>query len=295
MTGSAVGGVGGMPFDSYENVALIDTGETQHIALLLSPDGGSSTLRLYIGEKGKGTAGEASNSLLARNGLAYGSTYYLNGTLPNAGTFLNGSFDRSVAGSLQSSKLEDVDTSPFDPTQVVLGDQDSGVFTFDFQLDFGSGLFTAASSSFSITKIVNHNDDIDGLAGDADNVDWTAPTMLGGVDFPQGLIFVNEDSGTENGETWMVRPDGTDLSLIADNVGITTAGESSGILDISPLVGYLPGSVLLTSNQGTVASLTVLIHPHATQVPEPSALLLVLSLTSGGRSLRRRSSLTPHP
>ncbi len=288
VTGSAAGGVGGMPFDSYENVALIDTGETSHVALLLSPDGGSSTMRLYIGEKGKGTTGVASNSLLARNGLAYGSTYYLNGTLPSTGAFLNGSFDRSVAGSLQSSKLEDVDTSPFDPTQVVLGDQDSGVFTFDFQLNFGGGLFNAASSSFSITKIVNHNDDIDGLAGDADNVDWTAPTTLGGVNFPQGLIFVNEDSGTENGETWMVRPDGTDLSLIADNVGIATASESSGILDISPLVGYLPGSVLLTSNQGTVASLTVLVHPHATQVPEPSALFL-LSLSCGWLRFSQRS------
>jgi hypothetical protein len=47
--GSAPGGIGGIPFDSYENVALMDTGETDHVALLLSPDGGTQTMRLYIG------------------------------------------------------------------------------------------------------------------------------------------------------------------------------------------------------------------------------------------------------
>ena len=45
--------------------------------------------------------------------------------------------------------------------------------------------------------------------------------------------------------------------------GIVGATESSGILDISNLVGYKPGSVLLTANQGTDASLTVLINPQA--------------------------------
>lgn len=30
--GSATGGIGGMPFDSWENAALVDTGETQHVA-----------------------------------------------------------------------------------------------------------------------------------------------------------------------------------------------------------------------------------------------------------------------
>jgi len=75
--GSAPGGIGGMPFDSLENAALIDTGETDHVALLMSPDFGSQTMRMYIGEKGKAPDGSFSNSFLARNGLAYGSWYYL--------------------------------------------------------------------------------------------------------------------------------------------------------------------------------------------------------------------------
>ncbi|MBA3483079.1 MAG: hypothetical protein H0T51_14820 [Pirellulales bacterium] len=150
--------------------------------------------------------------------------------------------------ALTSSKLEDVDTSPVDPTQVVLGDEDSGVFTFDFNLDFSGGNFNAAASNFSITKVHNHNNDVDGSIGDADNVDWTDATTLNGVSYPAGLLFVNEDSGTGNGETWLSRPDGSDLTKIADNVGIATATESTGVLDISKLVGYLPGSIVLTAN-----------------------------------------------
>jgi hypothetical protein len=61
----------------------------------------------------------------------------------------------------------------------------------------------------------------------------------------------------------MMKPDGTGLVLIGDTAGIASATETSGVLDISNLVGYIPGSVLVTSNQGSSASLTVLINPHA--------------------------------
>lgn len=94
-------------------------------------------------------------------------------------------------------------------------------------------------------------------------MDWTAPTALGGQAFPDGLIFVNEDSGTANGEIWMMRPDGSGLIKIADTIGVDTAAETSGVLDISALVGYRPGSIVLTANQGTRSALTVLINPAA--------------------------------
>ena len=154
-------------------------------------------MKLYIGEKGKDTSGNLSNSFLARNGLAYGSYYYLNDTLPASGTSTDGFFDTTTAGALVAAKMEDVDTNPNDPTQVVLGVQETGLFTFDFALDFSSGSFNAAGSSFSITKIQQHHNDTDGAFGDADNVDWTEATILGGVTYPNGLIFVNEDSGTD--------------------------------------------------------------------------------------------------
>ncbi|NBQ41818.1 MAG: hypothetical protein EBU23_04470, partial [Mycobacteriaceae bacterium] len=130
-------------------------------------------------------------------------------------------------------------------------------------LDFGSGGFDPAGSGFTVSGIQGHVNDTDGQFGDADNVDWTAPTELGGQSFPDGLIFVNEDSGTANGEIWMLRPDGSGLTAIADTVGVDTAAETSGVLDISALVGYRPGSVLLTSNQGARSALTVLINPAA--------------------------------
>ena len=265
VTGSAGGGgIGGMPFDSYENAALLDTGETNYVALLLSPDGNTQDMKLYIGQKGKDTTGAASNSFLARNGLAYGSYYYLNDTLPGSGTSTDGFFDTTAAGALHSAKLEDVDTNPNDPTQVVLGVQETGLFTLSFNLNFSGGSFSAAGSSFSITKIQNHVNDTDNAFGDADNVDWTVATTLGGVSYPDGLIFVNEDSGTDNGETWMMTPTGSGLTKIADTAPTDVATtETSGILDISTLVGFKPGSILVTSSQGTASSLTVLINPNA--------------------------------
>jgi hypothetical protein len=274
ITGNAFGGIGGMPFDPWENAALLDTGESGHIALLLSPDGGSQNMQIYIGEKGKDSSGDASTDFLARNGLAYGSYYYLKGTLPNGGTSPDGTFDATDSGALNSTKLEDIDTSPSRPTQAVLGDQDSGLFTFDFSLDFSSGSFNAVGSSFTITRIQSHTNDIDGAFGDADNVEWTDATVLDGNAYADGLIFVNEDSGTGGGEIWMSEPDGSGLTLIGDTIGINGSAETSGILDISRLVGYSPGSILLTSNQGSNASLSVLINPRATPAPEPSLATL---------------------
>ena len=37
-----------------KNAALVDTGETDHVALLLSPDGGTQTMQIYIGGKRQG-------------------------------------------------------------------------------------------------------------------------------------------------------------------------------------------------------------------------------------------------
>ncbi len=264
VVGSASGGIGGMPFDAWENAALVDTGETNHVALVLSPDGGTQRMQLYIGEKGKDASGNASNSFLARNGLAFGSYYYFNGSLPSSGTFNNGFFDTTTTGSLVSAKLEDLDTNPNSPNQFVLGVQETGLFTFDLSLDFASGNFNSDVSSFSVTKTRQHNDNTDGLFGDADNVDWSRATTLGDVTHPEGLVFVNEDSGTSGGETWMMAPNGSGLTLIADTIGQTGASESSGVLDVSLLLGYRPGSILLTSNQGSNSSLTALINPHAT-------------------------------
>ena len=76
----------------------------------------------------------------------------------------------------------------------------------------------------------------------------------------------------------MNAPDGSDLTLIGDTAGVRGATESTGIFDISHFVGYLPGSILLTNNQGSSSSLSVLINPAATlAVPEPTSLALLLS------------------
>jgi len=69
------GGVGGMMWDSFENIALIRTFEKNHVAFLIGVDGGSGMLKLYVGQKNKGTNGQAdSTDFLARNGLVRAGT-----------------------------------------------------------------------------------------------------------------------------------------------------------------------------------------------------------------------------
>lgn len=263
--GSAPGGTGGLPFDSWENAALLDTGDTTHVALLLSPDGGTSQMKLYIGEKGRSASGSSSSSFLARNGLAFGSWYYLKASEPAAiGGTGSGTFDTSASGALSSTKLEDIDTSPSDPTQVVLGDQDSGVFVFDFDLRFAGG-FAAATSSFTVKKIAGATGGA-GTLDNPDNVDWVGATTLAGIAYPKGLIFVNEDNTT--GEIWRMSSDGTGQVRIAST---TVGAESTGIFDVSALVGYAPGSILVTNNQGSPSSMSVLINPAASAVGSSGA------------------------
>lgn len=255
------GGPNGMPADSYENAAALDTGDTEHIALLLSPDGGSREMKLFIGEKGLDSNGDASNSFLARNGLEYGEWFYLIGRLiETVGESSTGSFSTNPDGAFSSTKLEDIDTNPDRPTTVVLGDQDSGVFILDFQLDFSDGAFQSGSSSFTAEMITDNSNR--SLLNAADNVDWTAATTLGGVEYPDGIIFVNEDNAS--GQVWQIRSDGSEASLIG---GTIQNVESSGILDISELVGYYPGSVLACTSQSiptidTPSSLTILLNPN---------------------------------
>lgn len=50
---SVQGGMNGLPEDALENMAMVDTGETEHVVLVCSPDYGSKALKIYVGKKGE--------------------------------------------------------------------------------------------------------------------------------------------------------------------------------------------------------------------------------------------------
>ena len=239
----------GIPYDPWENAALVDTGETNHIALMLSPDGDHSTtryLQFYIGHKGKDRDGNTgATDFLSRNGLAYGEYFYLQSTFPRTGnTNRGGKFVQdSNAEILGDGKLEDIDTNPNQPNQVVLAESDTGLFIFDFDLVFDNqGQFDVVGTSFTIKKIDT---------GDipwADNVEWSA----------NGMIYINEDS--DAGGIWYQTPEGRHRTKIGQT---TTIGESAGIFDLSEFVDYPPGQIMITSSMEYPASLTILINPDA--------------------------------
>ena len=239
-------------WDSFENIALIRTFEKDHVAFLMGIDGGSKKLKLYVGQKNKGRDGQRNTrGFLARNGLAYGSWFYLGGSMPTSmGTTTSGSFRSNPSNTITGEKFEDVDTNPLNPTQVVLGDEEHGVFVLDFSLDFSGGLFRPGSKSsrFTVEMIVK---DSSSPINQADNVAWTAAD----------LIYVATD-GT-NGAIWEMDSSGNNQVKIASSINTAVDYGPSGVVDISRFVGYEPASILLASTMSCGSSMSVLISPKA--------------------------------
>ena len=238
----------------WENACIIDTGNTQQIALLLSSDGGTEQLYLYIGTKDP-TPGA---NFLARNGLAGGQIFLFNPTgsateFPSSGS-LFGTFSTNTSQPLVEDKLEDVHVNPNNPTQAVVADQTDGVFQLDFNLQFNSsGQLQPAKSTFLFTML-NSSNNGDGL-GRPDNVDWSQ----------DGFIYINEDG--DGNDVWQLDPATGQIVRIAD--GLET--ETSGIVDISDLVGFSAGSIFLTNSydgnsvNGDNGSLYMLVSPSASK------------------------------
>jgi len=238
----------------WENAAQVDTGNTTHTAMLLSPDDGFNPgdyLQLYVGEKDVDANGDGSIDFLERNGLRGGTVYYFDpdgaaSTIDLPDGTVTGIWSTSPIGALQETKLEDIHTNPHNGLQVLLADQTDGLYTVDMTLPFSGGVFDHAASTAVITQI---DDDDVAPIGAPDNVTWSA----------DGKIYVQEDG--DGDDIWQLNPDGTGIVQIASSFS-----EPSGIFDASYLVGYEPGSVFLSSAQGSGSvggQLTVLISPDA--------------------------------
>lgn len=104
---------------------------------------------LSIGVRTNGeSCGECTDDedFLSRNGLAFGSTFYMQGSLPTkGGSFEFGSFGTNINAAIKADKLEDVATSPLEPTKVVLAEQLTGVYMIDLDIKFVDGVFSATS------------------------------------------------------------------------------------------------------------------------------------------------------
>lgn len=242
---------------AWENAAMVDTGETDHVALFLSSDVGSSPgdyLQMYVGRKGIDANEDGQIDFLERNGLRGGTVYYF---VPDSGSTtdlpngtVTGKWSTSTVGALLETKLEDVQTNPFDGSQLVLADQTDGVYRMQIDIAFAlSGEFDPAASPVTIAQI--DDDDVAPL-GAPDNLTWSA----------DGSIYAQEDG--DGDEIYQMNPDGTGLERLA-----VAGSEPSGVIDASEALGYYAGSVLLTSLQGASgvpAQVGALIAPDAARI-----------------------------
>ncbi|QEG34024.1 TolB-like translocation protein [Bythopirellula goksoeyrii] len=242
---------------SWENSALVDTGNSTHIAMVLNADKSDEPLRLYVGEKGVDANLDGSIDLLERNGLRGGTVYYflpdegMGTTLPDGQ--INGAWSTTTTGALTEDKIEDVHTNPADGSQLVFADQNDGVYRMDLNLQFLAGIFNPSTSTTSIYQIDDAGSEAAGI-GRPDNVTWSL----------DGNIYVQEDG--DGDDMWQIDPNGSGLKKIAH-----AFSEPSGIIDVSAQVGYQPGSIFLTSVQGlsngsSGAQLCVLISPTVSKL-----------------------------
>jgi hypothetical protein len=222
---------------------------------------------MYVGQKNKGTDGQSdSTDFLARNGLAYGSWFYLRGSLPtNPGETVSGFFHSNSTDALTAEKFEDVDINPLNPTQVVLGEERTGVYVLTFSLNFSSGTFQSgeSDSTYTLQMIVK---DSDSPVDRADNVAWTAAN----------LIYVANEG--PNGAIWEMDSNGNNQIQIASSLNNGTGYNPSGVIDISRFVGYEPSSILLSNTMSCGSSMSVLISPTANLVSSSCPAVLGFSL-----------------
>ncbi len=266
---------------SWENAALVDTGNTTHTALYLSEDKTGARLQLYVGEKDTDANGDGEIDFLERNGLRGGTVYYFIPD-PNSSTFdlpngqVTGTWSTSTTGSLREDKLEDAHTNPADGTQLVFGDQTDGIYTMGLDLQFSGNALDTTNSTATIDQIVPETGV--GSIGNPDNMTWSA----------DGKIYVQQDGAGD--DIWQMDADGTNRVQLA-----SASSEPSGIFDVSEQVGYVPGSVMLTSLQGigyTGAQLSVLVSPNARLVPEPAGIVMLMlaSVCLGSRRCRKQTA-----
>ena len=241
----------------WENAIPVDSGNNEQIAILLSSDGGNDQLFLYIGTKNTSPAA----NILERNGLVGGQVFQFDPDgavtqLPDSGK-LAGTFATETTAPLMESKFEDVHVNPDDPTQAVLAEQNKGVYQIDFDLHYHpDGTLDTSLSSFLFTLLDSATDN-DGTTGGnlsaPDNLVWSE----------NGFVYVNEDGSGD--DVWQLATSTGDVLRIAD--GLTT--ETSGVIDVSCLTGFTPGSVLLTNSydgtpvNGNNGSLYMLVAPGA--------------------------------
>ena len=285
-----------MPLGAWENVASFDTGRTDKVGLLLFEDAGSNVttgtapLRMWIGNK-RDVNGDAQLSFLEKNGLAEGTTYYW---IPPAaastaapsrftatGATISGTWSTSSAGAMLFSKLEDGDISPTSGTLAAFNSQDQGTFTAQLNLSFnGDGTLNTGASGASVKLVLEEAADGGAVASfnAQDNLTWST----------NNLIFTQEDGDTK--QIWQLDPANPAAAFaIAQVVG--AAGESSGIVDVSDLFGYVRGSILLTdSHSNTLGDnqLVLMLSPNAALVPEPSTLWLLAGMLATPATRRRR-------
>jgi autotransporter-associated beta strand protein len=296
---------------SWESATLVDTGRTDTIALLLGEDrgedpAGTALMSLYVGRK------DPTGSFLERNGLAGGTTYYwdADGTSYSVGTLQGTLFTGNAVGAtgtwttdqteaVRFSKAEDVHTdmqttSAGFGTRAAFASQGQGVFLVDFsQVDFvagdlGSDRQSEVSVLFAAGTDGGDGSGATGLFTAMDNLVWS----------PDGSVYVNEDDG--EGDIWQIRvadlladyaagdltpnSDAVFQILDADSIAGLGINESSGIIDISTLVGYVPGSVFLTNGMGGVADqLAMLVSPTATLAPA----VTTIDVTTGSLGQRQ--------
>ena len=271
----------------WENAVPIDTGRADTIALAFSEDFKSGTnrlapMRLYVGTK------NPNGNFLQRNGLVGGKIYYwdpdgttsTNATLSGLfaagnGTAVSGSWVNTRATAGLFSNTEDLHPNPLADSplfglETVQACEGEGIFHVDFsQLTFVSGDL-ASNRSSQVTLLFEAGTQASTeVLSEMDNLVWAT----------DGMVYVCEDGPT--GDVWRIdiasllasyatgdfTPDNSQILRI---LAADPNSESSGVIEISALLNYQPGSVFLVNGKSSSLSgnqLALFVSPNAAPLP----------------------------
>ena len=71
-----------------------------------------------------------------------------------------------------------------------------------------------------------------------------------------------------------MKPDGHKKTLVGTS---TSTDESTGILDVSDLLGYPPSYAMITTNQGYPSSMTLLLNPGLANLLRLKSSVVIVS------------------
>jgi Ca2+-binding RTX toxin-like protein len=303
----------------WENVAQVDTGDTTHVAFLLSDDTPGNAFYMYVGTK------NPTGDFLGRNGLSGGQLYVWSADAGDltAGTFQSGTrsgtwiplatrnaglantagydelgyktatklaADADALGAFSFARSEDISRDPLNNSSFVFAatgrdNFDNGANTAGivYQVSVDLSTLSAPKATFSILH--NANTAPGQPIRSPDNVEWSADGWIYVQEDQAADIFGPGSPNTTEASVLRINPTTGAIERIATinrgAVGVNFTDENAGTNGSWETTGLIDVSVAFGKSPGTLFLTNVMAHGLNDERLVEGGQLLLLSSPGG--------------